>query len=63
MKQLHLIMPDELFKQLDNFVKAQDVPPATAVVIREALVKFLEERGYPVSDVHPKRGGDRREIE
>lgn len=56
---LHITLTNELSEQLEAFSKAQGVPPVTAVIVREALVEYLDKRGFPVSDVHPKRGGDR----
>ena len=58
-RKQNLVLTDELHQQLKAYIEAQDTPPSTAVVIREALVQFLDERGFPVSEAHPPRGGDR----
>lgn len=59
MSDIHITLTAELKKQMESFCKAQDIPPTMAVIVREALVEYLSKRGFPVSDIHPPRGGDR----
>ena len=55
-----ITLTDNMVEQLDAYMSASTVPPTEAAVVRQALAEFLERQGYPVEDVHPQRGGDRR---
>lgn len=56
-----VILTDDLAEQLLSYRQSQNITPPEASVVRQALAEFLERQGYPVHDVHPQRGGDRRE--
>lgn len=53
-------LTDNMAEQLDAYISASTIPPTEAAVVRQALAEFLERQGFPVTDVHPQRGGDRR---
>ena len=46
MRRATITLPDDLAKAVDNYVKAQDAPPALAAVVQAALRQYLGERGF-----------------
>lgn len=50
----------EMADQLSNYMAANSIPPTEAAVVRQALAEFLAKHGFPVTEIHPQRGGNRR---
>jgi len=46
MKRATMTLPDDLAKAVDEYVQAQDAPPALTTVVQAALREYLRERGY-----------------
>jgi metal-responsive CopG/Arc/MetJ family transcriptional regulator len=46
MKRATMTLPDDLAKAVDEYVQAQDAPPALTAVVQAALREYLRERGY-----------------
>ncbi len=46
MKRATMTIPDDLAKAVDEYVAAQDAPPALTAVMQAALREYLRERGY-----------------
>ncbi len=46
MKRATMTLPDDLAKAVDDYVKAQEAPPALTAVMQAALREYLRERGY-----------------
>lgn len=41
-----MTFPDDLAEAVDQYVKAQEVPPTLTAVVQVALEKYLRERGF-----------------
>jgi len=41
-----MTFPDDLAKAVDEYVKAQEAPPALTTVVQAALREYLRERGF-----------------
>lgn len=41
-----MTFPDDLSEALENYVRAQETPPALTTVMQAALREYLQERGY-----------------
>lgn len=41
-----MTLPDDLAKAVDEYVKAQDAPPALTTVMQTALREYLRARGF-----------------
>jgi hypothetical protein len=41
-----MTLPDDLAKALDDYVQAQEAPPALTTVVQAALREYLRERGF-----------------
>ncbi len=41
-----MTLPDDLAKAVDEYVQAQEAPPALTTVVQAALREYLRERGY-----------------
>lgn len=41
-----MTLPDDLAKAVDDYVKAQEAPPALTTVVQAALREYLRERGF-----------------
>jgi len=41
-----MTLPDDLAKALDEYVQAQEAPPALTTVVQTALREYLRERGF-----------------
>jgi hypothetical protein len=41
-----MTFPDDLAEAMDNYVRAQEVPPALTTVVQAALREYLRERGF-----------------
>ena len=46
MKRATITLPDDLARALDDYVQAQDAPPALTTVVQAALREYLRERGF-----------------
>jgi hypothetical protein len=46
MKRATMTFPDDLSQALDDYVRAQEAPPALTTVVQTALREYLRERGY-----------------
>jgi hypothetical protein len=41
-----MTLPDDLVKALDDYVQAQEAPPALTTIVQAALREYLRERGF-----------------
>jgi metal-responsive CopG/Arc/MetJ family transcriptional regulator len=41
-----MTLPDDLAQAIDEYVQAQEAPPALTTVVQAALREYLRERGY-----------------
>ncbi|HEV2422721.1 MAG TPA: hypothetical protein VGS59_13505 [Candidatus Acidoferrales bacterium] len=41
-----MTLPDDLAKAMDDYVRAQEAPPALTTVMQAALREYLRERGF-----------------
>lgn len=68
MKRATVTLPDDLALAVDDYVQAQDAPPALTAVVQAALRQYLEERGFLATPsrkfaITPaSRGSGRRDI-
>ena len=46
MKRATMTLPDDLAKAVDEYVRAQEAPPALTAVVQAALREYLRERGF-----------------
>ena len=46
MKRATMTLPDDLAEAVDNYVRAQETPPALTTVVQAALREYLRERGF-----------------
>lgn len=46
MKRATITLPDDLAKAVDDYVQAQEAPPALTTVVQAALREYLSERGF-----------------
>jgi hypothetical protein len=46
MKRATVTFPDDLREAVDDYVQAQEVPPALTAVVQAALREYLRERGF-----------------
>jgi hypothetical protein len=46
MKRATMTLPDDLAKAVDEYVQAQEAPPALTTVVQAALREYLRERGF-----------------
>lgn len=46
MKRATMTLPDDLADAVDNYLRAQEAPPALTTVMQAALREFLRERGF-----------------
>jgi hypothetical protein len=46
MKRATMTLPDDLAKAVDEYVRAQEAPPALTSVVQAALREYLRERGF-----------------
>jgi len=46
MKRATMTFPDDLSEALDDYVRAQEAPPALTTVVQTALREYLRERGF-----------------
>jgi hypothetical protein len=46
MKRATMTLPDDLAQAIDEYVQAQEAPPALTTVMQAALREYLRERGF-----------------
>jgi hypothetical protein len=46
MKRATMTFPDDLAEAMDEYVRAQEAPPALTTVVQAALREYLRERGF-----------------
>ena len=46
MKRATITLPDDIAKAVDDYIEAQEVPPALTTVMQVALRAYLSERGF-----------------
>ena len=46
MKRATMTFPDDLAEAVENYVRAQETPPALTTVMQAALREYLQERGF-----------------
>jgi hypothetical protein len=62
-----MTFPDDLAEAVENYVRAQETPPALTTVMRAALREYLRERGFlrpyrPLKITPAPRGSGRRDV-
>ena len=62
-----MTLPDDLAKAVDDYLKAQEAPPALTTVVQAALREYLRERGFlreyrPLKITPAKKGSGRRDV-
>jgi hypothetical protein len=62
-----MTFPDDLAEAMDNYVRAQEAPPALTAVVQAALREYLRERGFlreyrPLRITPAKRGSGRSDV-
>jgi len=62
-----MTFPDDLAEAVDNYVRAQETPPALTTVMQAALREFLRERGFlrtykPLKITPAKHGSGRSDV-
>lgn len=67
MKRATITLPDDLAKAVDDYVRAQEAPPALTTVVQAALREYLRERGFlltyrPLKITPAARGSGRRDV-
>ncbi len=46
MRRATITLPDDLAAGIDEYLRAQDAPPALTTVMQAALREYLQERGF-----------------
>ena len=67
MKRVTVTIPDDLEDAVEDFVCAQDAPPALTAIMQSALRQFLRDRGFlldrrPLHIRPAPRGSGRRDV-
>lgn len=67
MKRATMTLPDDLAKAVDEYVQAQEAPPALTAVMQAALREYLQERGFlrpyrPLKITPAKHGSGRSDV-
>jgi Arc/MetJ-type ribon-helix-helix transcriptional regulator len=67
MKRATITLPDDLAKAVDEYVQAQDAPPALTSVVQASLREYLRERGFlreyqPLKITPAKKGSGRSDV-
>jgi len=62
-----MTLPDDLAKAVDDYVQAQEAPPALTTVVQAALREYLRQRGFlrayrPLKIRPAKKGSGRSDI-
>jgi hypothetical protein len=56
MKRATITIPDELERDLERYLAAQDPPPTLAALVQSALRRYLAEEQLRLRDYRPPRG-------
>lgn len=67
MKRATMTLPDDLAEAVDNYLRAQEAPPALTTVVQAALREYLRERGFlrpyrPLKITPASRGSGRCDV-
>jgi metal-responsive CopG/Arc/MetJ family transcriptional regulator len=67
MKRATVTIPKDLAEAVDNYVRAQEAPPALTAVVQAALRQYLGERGFlreprSLAITPAKRGSGRGDV-
>ena len=67
MKRATVTFPDDLAEAVENYVRAQETPPALTTVMQAALREYLRERGFlrsyrPLKITPAPRGSGRSDV-
>ncbi len=67
MKRATMTIPDDLAEAMEQYVQAQEVPPALTTVVQVALREYLRERGFlheyrPLKITPAKKGSGRSDV-
>jgi hypothetical protein len=66
MKRATMTLPDDLAQAVEDYVQAQEAPPALTTVVQAALREYLRERGflreYRPLKITPKGNSGRSDI-
>ena len=67
MKRATMTLPDDLADAMDNYLRAQEAPPALTTVVQAALREYLGERGFlrtrrPLKIRPAKHGSGRSDV-
>jgi len=67
MKRATVTLADDLAKAVDEYVKAQEAPPALTTVVQAALREYLRERGFlreyrPLKITPARKGSGRSDV-
>lgn len=67
MRRATMTLPDDLAKAVDDYLKAQEAPPALTTVVQAALREYLRERGFlreyrPLKITPAKKGSGRSDV-
>jgi hypothetical protein len=67
MKRATVTLPDDLAEAVDNYLRAQEAPPALTTVMQASLREYLGERGFlrkhrPLKIRPAKRGSGRSDV-
>ena len=62
-----MTLPDDLAEAVEQYVRAQDAPPALTTVVQAALREYLQERGFlrkyrPLRITPAPRGSGRSDV-
>jgi hypothetical protein len=67
MKRATMTLPDDLAAAVEQYVRAQENPPALTTVVQSALREYLQERGFlrryrPFKITPAPRGSGRSDV-
>ena len=67
MKRATITLPDDLAEATENYLRAQEAPPALTTILQTALREYLRERGFlrvrRTLKIRPaKRGSGRSDV-
>jgi hypothetical protein len=67
MKRATVTLPNDLAKAVDDYIRAQEAPPALTTVVQAALREYLRERGFmrtyrPLRISPAKKGSGRSDV-
>jgi len=67
MKRATMTLPDDLAEAIDQYVEAQEAPPALTAVVQAALREYLQTRGFlrkyqPLRITPAPRGSGRSDV-